>query len=211
MQREPPAGGARFFGSVTCGCAGVVRQSGQLILLGDADRIRIGGIKRMIGEFFGSRRLTFLQRGKARLFRVVEFSAREPEIAQRVQNHLPARLRKCVKGAAFSNRLVLLIERPVLSDNGPKARDEGVSAAAFKWPTTPHARASGWVARSAGCTTSSQVAGVSGAHARSMAAAASASSASSAGVICSARISSKRGRSEKSSRGLEEVIAQAEI
>src|SRR5260364_373778 len=103
MQREPPAGGARFFGSVTCGCAGVVRQSCQLILLGVADRIRIGGIKRMIGEFVGSRRLTFLKRGKARLFRVVEFSGSETETAQRAQNHAPARLRKCVNGAALSN------------------------------------------------------------------------------------------------------------
>src|SRR5260363_344017 len=49
----PCAYSAPSFGSVTCGCAGVVRQSGQLILLGYADRIRIGGIKRMIGEFFG--------------------------------------------------------------------------------------------------------------------------------------------------------------
>lgn len=82
------------------------------------------------------------------------------------------------------------------------SRSAGVSATALRWLTMPQARPSGSVASSSAATTRSQVDGVAGSLTRATAAAARSSSASSAGVMCSGRISAKRGRPEKSSSGL---------
>src|SRR3569833_3103052 len=82
------------------------------------------------------------------------------------------------------------------------ARNSGVFITEFKWPTTPQARPSFSVASSRGCTKLSHVTCCIGASSRFTTARACCSNASMAGVTCSGRIASKRGRAEKSSNGL---------
>jgi hypothetical protein len=87
---------------------------------------------------------------EARLLIFGQLGARQAEIAQRVIEDLLAFGGQRRVFGARRDRLVLFVQREVLADARPElgharqispyaARSSGVSATAFRWPTTPHA------------------------------------------------------------------------